>query len=98
VGAECSTCRSNVYSLAGRHDEARKLLGELEALSKRKYVPPFFIAAVYIGLGEKDRAFEWLEKVYQERSPNLVNLKVQPLFDPIRSDPRFVNLLQRVGL
>ncbi|HEX9421762.1 MAG TPA: tetratricopeptide repeat protein [Pyrinomonadaceae bacterium] len=88
----------NVYALAGRHDEARKLLGQLEELSKRKYVPPFFIAAIYIGLGEKDRAFEWLEKAYQERHPHLVNLKVQPVFDPIRSDPRFANLLQRVGL
>jgi tetratricopeptide (TPR) repeat protein len=88
----------NVYALAGRHEEARKLLGQLEVLSKQKYVPPFFIAAIYIGLGEKDRAFEWLEKAYQEHHPHLVNLKVQPVFDPIRSDPRFADLLRRMGL
>jgi hypothetical protein len=46
----------------------------------------------------KDRAFEWLEKAYQERSPNLINLKVHPSFDPIRSDQRFANLLRKVGL
>jgi tetratricopeptide (TPR) repeat protein len=88
----------NTYALAGKREEARKLLGQLEALSKRKYVPPFFIAAIYIGLGEKDQAFEWLEKAYQERHPHQVNLKVQPVFDPIRSDPRYADLLRKVGL
>lgn len=70
----------------------------MEELSKRKYVPSFFITIVYIGLGEKDRAFEWLEKAYQERHPHLVNLKVQPVYDPLRSDPRFADLVRRVGL
>jgi hypothetical protein len=74
------------------------VLGQLEELSKQKYVPAFFIAIIYVGLQEKDQAFEWLEKAYQERNPNLVNLKVQPIFDPIRSDPRFANLVQRVRL
>jgi DNA-binding winged helix-turn-helix (wHTH) protein/TolB-like protein/Flp pilus assembly protein TadD len=87
-----------IYALAGRGDEARKVLGQLEELSKRKYVPAFFIATIHIGLGNKDQAFEWLEKAYQERNPNLVNLKVHPIFDPIRSDPRFANLLRKVGL
>ena len=86
------------YALAGRRDEARSLLGKLEEQSKRKYVPAFFIAAIYVGLGEKDRAFEWLEKAYQDRNPNLVNLKVSPILDPIRSDPRFADLLRRVGI
>lgn len=86
------------YALAGKHDEARKLLSQLEELSKRKYVPTFFIAIIYVGLGEKDRAFEWLDKAYQERNANLVNLNVQPIFDPIRLEPRFGNLLRKVGL
>jgi tetratricopeptide (TPR) repeat protein len=86
------------YALAGKHDEARKLLGQLEELSNRKYVPPFFFAAIYIGLGEKDGAFEWLEKAYQERHPHLVQLKVQPVYDPLRSDPRFADLMRRVGI
>jgi tetratricopeptide (TPR) repeat protein len=86
------------YALAGRRDEARKVLGQLEELSKRKYVPSFFITIIYIGLGEKDRAFDWLEKAYQERHPHLVNLKVQPVYDPLRADPRFADLVRRVGL
>lgn len=86
------------YALAGRHDEARKVLSQLEELSKRKYVPPFFIATIYMGLGEKDQVFDWLEKAYQERHAHLINLKVQPIYDPIRSDPRFANLLRRVGI
>ena len=86
------------YAVAGRRDEARKVLGQLEDLSKGKYVSPFFIAIIHVGLGEKDRAFDWLEKAYQERNPNLVRLKVEPVFDPIRSDPRFTNLLRRVGM
>jgi hypothetical protein len=86
------------YALAGSRDEARKVLGQLEELSKRKYVSAFFIATIHIGLGEKDRAFEWLDNAYQERNPNLVNLKVHPIFDPLRADPRFANLLRRVGL
>ena len=88
----------NIYALAGRHDEARRLLVQLEELSKRKYVPPFFIATIYIGLGQKDRAFDLLEKAYQQHHPHLVYLKVQPVYDPLRSDPRFDNLLRRVGL
>ena len=56
------------------------------------------IAATYAGLGEKDRAFEWLEKAYDERSDWLVNLKVEQRFDGLRSDPRFADLLRRVNL
>ena len=86
------------YALAGRRDEARKVLGQLEERSKRKYVPHFFIALIHIGLGEKDQAFDWLEKAYQERHPHLINLKVQPVYDPLRADPRFADLVRRVGL
>jgi hypothetical protein len=56
------------------------------------------VANVYIGLGDKDQAFVWLEKAFQERSNALVWLKVWPLWDPLRSDPRFDDLLRRVGL
>ena len=65
---------------------------------KQKYVSPYFIALVYVGLGEKDQAFAWLEKAYQERHPYLILIKVEPVFDVLRSDPRFQDLVQRIGL
>jgi DNA-binding winged helix-turn-helix (wHTH) protein/TolB-like protein/Flp pilus assembly protein TadD len=86
------------YALAGRRDEARKVLDQLKEVSKQKYVSPIFFAIPHLALGEKDQAFEWLEKAYQERHSHLIHLKVQPVYDPLRSDPRFANLLRRVGL
>lgn len=86
------------YGLAGRKAEATKILNELLALTKKRYVTPATIANVYIGLGDKDQAFVWLEKAYQERSNYLTYLKVFPILDPLRSDPRFVDLLRHVGL
>jgi hypothetical protein len=59
---------------------------------------PETIATVYAGLGDRDKAFEWLEKAYQERSPRLTWLKVEPMLDSIRSDPRYADLLRRMGL
>ncbi|HEU4391717.1 MAG TPA: tetratricopeptide repeat protein, partial [Blastocatellia bacterium] len=79
------------YAISGRRAEARKLLEELLAIAKQKYVPPYFVAGVYTGLGDKDKAFEWLGKAHQERSTAL--LSVEPVFDPLRRDPRFRELL-----
>jgi hypothetical protein len=62
----------------------------------RFYVSPTFIALVYTGLGERDRALFWLEKSYREHSPDLIALRL-PVFDGVRSDPRFINLASRVG-
>jgi hypothetical protein len=53
---------------------------------------------IHAGLGEKDKAFEWLEKAYQERSEELLFLKVEPVLDPLRADPRFQSLIRRIGL
>ncbi len=86
------------YAVAGRRSEAQGLLDELVRESGERYVPPHAFVHIYIGLGQKDKAFEWLEKSYQEGSNSLLWLGVSPLFDPIRSDPRFDNLLRRVGL
>ena len=83
---------------AGRRDEAGKVLTGLEQLSKQKYVSPYFIAVIHSGLGEQDQALRRLEQAYQERHAYMVLLKVEPVFDPIRSDPRFANLLRRVGI
>jgi hypothetical protein len=81
---------------AGRRPEAQKVLDQLNELSKHKYVPPFHRALICVGLGEKDQAFEWLEKAYEEHF--MIGIKVNPVFDPPRSDPRFTNLLRRMNL
>jgi len=86
------------YGLAGRKDQANQVLKELLELKRRRYVSPPALANVYIGLGDKDQVFFWLEKAYQERSNYMAWLKVFPLHDPLRSDPRFDDLLRRIGL
>jgi TolB-like protein/DNA-binding winged helix-turn-helix (wHTH) protein/Flp pilus assembly protein TadD len=86
------------YGLAGRKAEAMKIRDELLALTKSRYVTPAALVNVYIGLGDREQAFVWLEKAYQERSNYLAFLKVFPIIDPLRSDPRFADLVRRVGL
>ena len=86
------------YGVAGKRDEARHLLEELQRVAKEKYVSPFPVAATYVGLGETDKAFEMLEKAYTERSWAMGMLKVNPIFDPIRSDQRYIELLRRMNL
>ncbi|MBI1813484.1 MAG: tetratricopeptide repeat protein [Deltaproteobacteria bacterium] len=86
------------YAVSGRTSDAQKALNDLNELSQRHYVDPFSIAVIYTGLGDKDRAFEWLGRAYEERSSGLMLLKVEPLFDSVRSDPRFTALLKKVGL
>jgi tetratricopeptide (TPR) repeat protein len=86
------------YGLAGRKAEANKILNELLELNRHRYVTPPALANVYIGLGEKDQAFFWLEKAYQDRSNYLAYLKVFPGCDSLRSDRRFDDLLRRLGL
>ena len=74
------------------------MIDELQAQAKRRYVSPYFIAVIYSGLGQKDEAFAWLDKAYAEHHPYLTLLKVEPVFDRLRSDPRFAELMRRVGL
>ena len=87
------------YGISGQRDEAHKALRELEQQSKRRYVAPFNLALVYLGLGETERAFEWLEKSREDRSFWLVYLiRFAPLFEGVRSDPRYQDLLRRMNL
>ena len=86
------------FALSGNREKARQALADLRELSKRRYVSPFETAVIYTGLGDKDRALEWLEKAYEDRSFGLTRLKVDPRFDPLRADPRFAGLLRRMGL
>jgi serine/threonine protein kinase/Tfp pilus assembly protein PilF len=85
------------YAKAGRKDEARKVLADLKEQSKTRYVPPYWIALIYTGLNEKDDAFAWLEKAYQDREYWLVWLKTDPKLDSLRSDARFADLMRRIG-
>ena len=88
------------YVLANleQRQEALQILEQLAASSKQRYTPAQAFAIVYTGLGDKDQAFAWLDKAYEERSNRLAYLKVEPTWDPIRSDPRFDELLRRIGL
>ena len=89
---------AQAYAVAGKPAEARKTLDELKARSAQTYVQPIWIAAILTALGEKDEAFQWLQKGYADRSSWVVYLKVDPLFAKLRSDPRFTDLAQRAGL
>jgi tetratricopeptide (TPR) repeat protein len=87
-----------IYSYSGKRDEAEKVLDQLYKLSKQRYVSPFYIALIYVGMGQKDQAFEWLEKAYDEHDHAMETLKVDPMLDSVRSDPRFKAMLKKMGL
>ena len=74
------------------------MLAELNSLSKRSYVPPFDIALVYAGLGEKRQSLEWLERAYEDHSFRLTWIKVWPQLDSLRGEPRFHDLVRRMNL
>ena len=86
------------YAHAGRRADALRLLGELKRRQEASYVPAGAFVNAYLGLGDYNQAFAWLERAYQEQSPILQFLKVHPYFDPLRDDPRFKGLLRRVAL
>ena len=88
----------NAYARAGQTDEAQRVLDELKERTKTKYISWRDIAVIYAGLGDKDQAFASLDKAYELRDSGIVFMKVDPLFDPLRDDPRFQTLLQRIGL
>jgi TolB-like protein/Flp pilus assembly protein TadD len=88
------------YAVAGRSAEAQKVLDQLNAISQQKYVPAMSRVGVYVGFGDKEKAFEWLGKAYLDRSigSSFATIKVDPIYDPLRSDPRFQDLLRRMNL
>jgi tetratricopeptide (TPR) repeat protein len=85
-----------IYAMAGKKAEAYKVIDEL--LSQQRHILPLDIAMIYARLGENDKAFNWLEKAYDEHSGWLIELKVEPAWGKIRSDSRFHNLMRRIGL
>ena len=86
------------YAHAGRRNDALRLLDELKRRREKGYVPAGAFVNAYLGLDDREQVFVWLEHAYQEQSNILQFVKIHPYFDPIRNDPRFVNLIRRVGL
>jgi serine/threonine-protein kinase len=86
------------WAVAGNRAQAQTTLVELKAIATQRYVPPYNVAMVYNGLGEKDEALAWLEKAYAERDVRLTFIKVEPKWDAWRTTPRFVEILNRTGL
>ena len=89
---------AHTLGAAGRTKEARQILEDLTKLAKQKYVAPYFFAGIHIGLGENERAIEYLEKCYEEHSHWLIYLHIDPSMDALRDNPSFQAILQRVGL
>lgn len=96
--AEFTACVGRIHALSGRREQAFQAIDELKRLSEARYVQSNLIALIYTALEQKDEAFHWLERAYTERDEDLCLLKVDPRLDSLREDPRFLSLLQRVGL
>jgi TolB-like protein/Tfp pilus assembly protein PilF len=86
------------HARLGERSAALRIIEELTSASKHSFIPAFLYALVYAGLEDKDQAFGWLEKAYEERFNRLAYLKQDALWDPLRSDPRFIDMLRRLGI
>jgi tetratricopeptide (TPR) repeat protein len=86
-----------VNAVSGRQEKARNFLNRMLDLRARRYVDAYLIGAVYAGLGEKDKAFEWLTKAYEEHAGQMVCIRVDPWIKNLRSDPRYKELLKKMG-
>jgi serine/threonine-protein kinase len=88
----------HLYAVTGQQASARGIISQLQQMSGDKYVPSLYVALIYIGLGDKDQAFTWLDKAVEERCEYLIYLPTEPMADPLRDDPRFSALLEHLGL
>lgn len=88
---------AHAQALFGQPAQARQVLKQLKEESRKAYIPSYYFALIHTGLGEKDSAFEWLERSYQERSTLLAYLRLDPRLAPLRSDPRYSDLVRRIG-
>jgi len=86
------------YSVSGQTEETKKLAKDFAAAAHQRYIPPTYFGMIYVGLGDKDQAFAWLEKAFVERADGLTWLNVEPMLDGLRDDPRFHDLIRRIGL
>jgi Flp pilus assembly protein TadD len=87
-----------IYGRSGQRAQALRALRELEQINRRQPMDSAAILWAHVGIGDKDQAFVWLEKAYTEHSNTLITLKVEPGYDSLRSDPRFQDVMRRVGL
>jgi tetratricopeptide (TPR) repeat protein len=94
---QTETITAYLYAVSGRKAEASKLAANLESKAQKKEFPAFLMAEVYAGLNDLDKAFYWLERAFQERSNWLVFTKVSPRLKPLKKDPRYADLLKRIG-
>ncbi len=94
---ETLTGLAQAYGAAGKRDAMRAVLAELEQPADRRYVSPYNMARVHAAAGDQAQAFGWLERACEERNPDLIELASEPVFDELRRDPRFGELLRRVG-
>ncbi len=92
---EASASLGFAYARAGKKAEAEEIIKKLEALGQRRYVSALYFAIVYAGLKDNDRAIAYLNKAYEDRHPGLVLIRIDPIFDALRSDERFKQLVQR---
>ena len=97
-GSWCVSNRAYTYGRAGKLAQAKKERDKLLASNRREPVDPIVVVPAYLGTGDNDQAIAWLEKAFAQHSNGLTGLKVDPIYDPLRGDPRFQNLLRRVGL
>jgi len=86
------------HGRAGQPGQARRALGKLKEMHQRHQIDPAAFVVAYAGMRDKEQTFVWLEKAYSQHSNVLTTLKVDPMYDELRSDPRFQSLLHRVGL
>jgi Flp pilus assembly protein TadD len=96
-GTNVLASMGHALAMSGKPAEARAILGELAARAKERYVPSYQVALVHAGLGDEERAFESLEKAFDERSTLLTYLKMDPRFDSLRADPQFKAMLRRLN-
>ncbi|HWC76723.1 MAG TPA: protein kinase, partial [Blastocatellia bacterium] len=96
--SETMAALAHTFALSGRPEEAERILSDMMEMSKTLYVSPYSVARVHTGLGDKEQALDWLEKACEQRHGILAYLKVEPVFDPLRSEPRFIGLLRKMGL
>lgn len=88
----------HAHAASGNRPQAERVIEELIRVSNERYISPYYIAMIYAGLGDREKAFEWLDRAYDDRADYLVYLKVDPRFDPLQSDERFQQMLQKIGL
>ncbi len=97
VSSEPIACGTYALAKSGKITEANTTLGELLKSSNERYVSPYNIALVYNALGESGKALEWLEKVYEQKDPKMTFLKVSPVWNNLRNEPRFIKLMRRMN-